>query len=260
MTTQLIEQQNSLFVPLTDFAISEAEEMARCHQSIAKRKDVFDKSVALAGLADWLTYDLGLTADVAMGDFYDPLLRDCHDVADLIVQEMLKIECCIVEDGATDFMISPDVYPEMDSSSNAPRIAYVVVRLPDDLVELEILGFLPAVELASRDLTKPISLSELYASEDLAFEIRAAAFDLDDFGHLEGLVKSDIDDQMMISMICGNLQESSVMRELALKNKKDQQSEELVDSPPEPIDVMEQEQQEKMARVILRRLKLLWQD
>jgi len=256
MTTQLIEQQNSLFVPLTDFAISEAEEMARCHQSIAKRKDVFDKSVALAGLADWLTYDLGLAADVAMGDFYDPLLRDCHDVADLIVQEMLKIECCIVEDGATDFTISPDVYPEMDSR----RIAYVVVRLPEDLVELEILGFLPAIALIDRlDRDGDISLSELYAPEDLTFELRAAAFDLTDFEHLEELVKLDIDPQIMLSMICGNLQDAVAMRELTLKTKQEQ-SGELVDSSPETRDAIAQEQQEKIARVILRRLKAMWQD
>ena len=263
MATQTIEQSQSaqsIFVPLTDWAITKAEEMALCHESISKRRAVFDRAVALAGVTDWLNYDLGLEADVASGDFADPLLRNGSEVADLIVNKDYKIECCIVEDGVTDFTISPDVYPEMDSSSNTPRIAYVVVRLPDDLVELEILGFLPAVELASRDLTKPIFLSELYAPEDLAFEIRAAACDLDDFGHLEDLVKSDIDDQMMISMICGNLQESSVMRELALKNTKDQQSDELVDSLSEPIDVMEQEQQEKMARVILRRLKSLWQD
>ena len=263
MATQTIEQSQSaqsIFVPLTDWAITEAEEMALCHDKPEKRRWVFDRAVALAGITDWLKYDLGLEADVASGDFADPWLRNGSDVADLIVNDAVRIECCIVEEGDTTLQISPDVYPEMDSSSNAPRIAYVVVRLPEDLVELEILGFLPAVELASRDLTKPISLSELYAPEDLAFEIRAAAFDLDDFGHLEDLVKSDIDDQMMISMICGNLQESSVMRELALKNTKDQQSDELVDSLSEPIDVMEQEQQEKMARVILRRLKSLWQD
>jgi hypothetical protein len=254
MTTQLIEQQNSLFVPLTDFAISEAEEMARCHQSIAKRKDVFDKSVALAGLTDWLTYDLGLTADVAMGDFYDPLLRDCHDVADLIVQETLKIECCIVEDGATDFTISPDVYPEMDSSGNALRIAYVVVRLPDDLVELEILGFLPVVELRDRDLTQPIPLSELYSPEDLTYTIRAESFDLGDFSYLEGLIKSDTDDEIMIPMICGNLEEAITTRVLLLKGEVDRDQ-----ASSSSTETIEQEQQEKMARVILRRLKSLWQ-
>lgn len=263
MFTQTIHESQSIFVPLTDFAITEAEEMALCHESIVKRKAVFDRAIALAGVADWLKYDLGFDADVASGDFADPLLRNGSEVADLIVNDAVRIECCIVEDGATDFTVSPDVYPERESSSNAPRIAYLVVRLPEDLVELEVLGFLPVIALIDRDRDRDvdgaIALSELYAPEDLTFEIRAAAFDLDDFGHLEELVKSDIDDQMMISMICGNLQDSPAMREFALKHKKDQQSEELVDSPPEPIDVMEQEQQEKMARVILRRLKSLWQ-
>lgn len=160
----MIEQQErSLFVPLTDFAISEAEEMALCHDAIPKRRSVFDRAVALAGVADWLRYDLGFEADLASGDFADPLLRNGSEVADLIVNDTLKLECCIVEDGDQSFVIAPDAAPELDPA----RIAYVVVRLPDDLVELEVLGFIRTDQLSERDLTSSITLSELEAPEDL---------------------------------------------------------------------------------------------
>jgi len=247
----MIEQQErSLFVPLTDFAISEAEQMALCHDSIPKRRSVFDRAVALAGVADWLRYDLGLEADLASGDFADPLLRNGSEIADLIVNDSLKIECCIVEDGDRSFMISPDAAPGLDPA----RIAYVVVRLPDDLVELEILGFLPAVELRDRDLPRAIPLRELYSPEDLSFEITAATFDLTDFAYLEELVKSDIDDEMMELMICGDLSPEKA----SLTLKKDEPTGDLPTSAPEPSDSMAEEQKGKIAKAILRRLKMLW--
>jgi hypothetical protein len=260
MTTQLLEQQNSLFVPLTDFAITEAEEMARCHQNIAKRKDVFDKSVALAGLADWLGYDLGLVADMAMGDFYDPLLRDCRDVADLVVAETLKIECCIVEDGATDFTIAPDVYPEMDSS----RVAYVVVRLPDDLVELEILGFLRVDHLSGIDLALAIPISELEDPEELqsclAVEMRVLEYS-EQFARL--IAKDFLEKFYRKGQITDTTAEEMLMTSLAGIGARDAgllkgQQESIGSAATVDLAKDEQELRQEAIKVLWSRLKQRW--
>jgi hypothetical protein len=247
MASQLLGTDSSLRVPLSLATLKEAELFALEQESIDKRKQVFGNAVAVNGVADWLRYDLGFDAHVPSGDFYDPLLRSVQDVADLVIDGVGKVECRAILDNADSFILPPETHQG--------RIAYVVVRLPEELVEIEILGFLTS--LAGCDLAQPIAVADLLAPSELPMhlrvEARIASLSLEELAEQFEPLRSR-SDALLSRMIQGAL--SGSMGDGALMLKSNSAGREISES----VDDEDILFQEKLAQEVLRRLRGMWSD
>jgi len=151
MTLQKLTSDNVLYVPLTPLALDRAEIFALEQVHPERRKRVYLKTLAVYSVADWINYEIEgqFIARIPGGDFYDPLLRATLDIGDVEIVGLGKVECCSILDEATNFALAPETLTD--------RIAYIVVRIPEDLIEVELLGFLPSVDIQDDEFLIHIS-------------------------------------------------------------------------------------------------------
>jgi hypothetical protein len=140
----------SLPLPLTQAAQTIAHRFASQQPpQIADR--VRRNTLAVCIVKDYLDL-MGIITDVAASDSWNPVVRLCADVADLVIPQVGSLECRPVGSPATACDVPPETWHD--------RIGYVVVQIDETTQAAALLGFVTTA-------TASISLNQLQSPEAL---------------------------------------------------------------------------------------------
>ncbi|MGD1913165.1 MAG: DUF1822 family protein [Rivularia sp. (in: cyanobacteria)] len=140
----------SFTLPLSFEAHSIAQELAEGISNLEKRNSVYLNSLAVYAVDNYLRC-MEFDTNLKGSDSRNHLAIKLMNVADLIVENIGKLECLPVLSEAEFVEIPPEVWEN--------RVGYVVVQLNDSLKEAKILGF-------TRKVAAEVSLSQLQSLED----------------------------------------------------------------------------------------------
>ena len=173
----------SIFAPITQQEREIAQQFANQQPTPQKAEQVYYNTLAVCSVNNYLRI-MGILTDLGASDSWNPAVRLFHDVADLAVTDVGKLECRSlrrIELGAevaqkpnSNHMQSQSIDTEPTSSpkSTSPvcyipsevhddRIGYVVVQIDDEQQEATLLGFTEKVE------TEELPISQLRSLKDL---------------------------------------------------------------------------------------------
>lgn len=105
--------------------------------TVEKGKQVYLNTLAILGVRSFLDW-LGIETDLNAGDSWHSVIRCFQNVADLVIPNLGKLECRPVLPGETVISLPPEVTED--------RIAYVGVKFQEQLNEVQLLGFYPAID------------------------------------------------------------------------------------------------------------------
>jgi hypothetical protein len=132
-----------------------ARKFAAPQPNAEKNHQVYRNTLAVLAVNTFVQ-ELRYETDLDTGESWHPVLRMFHNVADLVLPGMGKIECCPVQLGESAISL-----PEVREN----RIAYIAVQFAEPFDKVKLLGFIPAVEI--QDETEEISLTNLKPVEEL---------------------------------------------------------------------------------------------
>ena len=132
-----------------------AEKFAASQPTAEQSQQVYRNTLAVLAVNTFVQ-ELRCETDLDAGDSWHPAIRMFHNVADLFLPGIGKIECCPVKVGQQAISL-----PEVREN----RIAYVAVGFAEPFDKVKLLGFMPAAGIG--DDTEEISLSELKPVEEL---------------------------------------------------------------------------------------------
>lgn len=147
-------QQNNLefSVPITQRIHGVAQKFQNQQANAKKAKQVYLNTLAVYATNYYLEC-LGIETDLAASDSWNPVMQVLADVADLVVKGQGKLECCYLLPGEDYCHVPPEVWQD--------RIAYVVVKLNQELTEATLLGYIPQV------ITEKVSIQNLESLDNL---------------------------------------------------------------------------------------------
>jgi hypothetical protein len=145
-----------LTILLSKQAHQDAHKFASQQSTPEKVKQVYTNTLAVYAVRHFLQW-LGIETDLSAGDSWHPVIRCFNDMADLVIPDFGKLECRPVLPGQTAISIPPEVTEE--------RIAYIAVQFQEQLNEVQLLGFYPAIDPQSPP--KTIEISRLQPIETL---------------------------------------------------------------------------------------------
>lgn len=134
-----------------------AQELASRYTIPQKRQRVYLNILTVYAVYRYLKR-LQIETDLEQGDSWNSNMQALFDVADLVLPNIGKLECCPVLPGETAIDLS--LKPTQDD-----LIGYVAVQFSDDLSQVELLGFIPAVR--GEYPPETINLAELKSREVL---------------------------------------------------------------------------------------------
>ncbi len=119
-----------------------------------KGKQVYLNTLVIFATHNFLEW-LGIETDLEMGNSWNPAVRCFHDVADLVIPNLGKLECRPVLLGEKIISLPVEVTED--------RIAYIGVQFEEKLNKVQLLGFYPA----SYPQTQEIEIARLEPIETL---------------------------------------------------------------------------------------------
>ena len=140
----------ALRLPITSEAIAFANQFSQQQPTSAKRAQVSLNTLAVCAVDDYLQM-MGFETNLARGDSWNPLARMCGDTADLVVENIGKLECRPVSPGDLEYSIPPEVWLD--------REGYIFVEIDPAARAATILGFIPQASASVR-------LTQLRSIED----------------------------------------------------------------------------------------------
>jgi hypothetical protein len=118
-----------------------------------KGKQVYLNTLAILAIHDFLEW-LGIESDLETSDSWNPAVRCFHDVADLVIPDLGKIECRPI--------LPKESVVSLPIEVTEDRIAYIAVQFQEQLNEVQLLGFCPATIPQPKEIDianlKPIEL------------------------------------------------------------------------------------------------------
>jgi len=136
-----------LNIQLTKQAHGDGRTFASKQCSQEKAKQVYLNTLAVYAVRSFLEW-LNIETDLAAGDSWNSVIRLFNDVADLVIPNLGKLECRPVLPGETVITLPPEVTED--------RICYIAVQFQEQLNEVQLLGFMPAL-----DPEEPLSQIEI---------------------------------------------------------------------------------------------------
>jgi hypothetical protein len=133
-----------------------ARQFALDQDTTQKGKHVYLNTLAVLAVHSFLDW-LGIENDLETSDSWNPAVRCFHNVADLVVPNIGKIECRPVLPGETIISLPVEVTED--------RIAYVGVQFQEQLNEVQLLGFCRTLD--SETTTETIEIASLEPIETL---------------------------------------------------------------------------------------------
>ena len=151
----MILQQKSLEIPITRKALATAEQFASQQPHPQQHRIVRLNTLAVLAVHDYLEL-MAIETELQESDSWNPVVRLCEDVADLMVRGLGKLECRpLLPDSGTRsiYHLPPEVWEE--------RIGYVVVEIDTDRNRATLLGFTPVTVNGELLLTELQPLTNL---------------------------------------------------------------------------------------------------
>lgn len=129
-----------------------AAEQANPH----KGKQVYLNTLAVYAVQSFLKW-LQIETDLEDGDSWHPIVRSLFDVADLVIPNLGKLECRPVLIGENVLTLPSEVMED--------RIAYIAVGFQEQLNEVQLLGFAPALDPGN--VLTQLAIADLQPLENL---------------------------------------------------------------------------------------------
>lgn len=146
----------NLGVPITTRGREYAKKFAAEQITTAKKTRVYLNTLAVYAVHEYLKIT-EIETNLEASDSWHPVMRQFHDVADLVIPNLGTLECRPVLPGETEVILPPEVTEE--------RIGYLLVGFNEELTEAELLGFLPMFD--PEDAPEEIEIDELEPLESL---------------------------------------------------------------------------------------------
>lgn len=121
-----------LSIPITSESREIAQEFANSIQDTSTSKQVYDNTLAVLAVNDYLTM-LGISTNLKDSESWHPALRLCMDVADLKITGLGHLECRSVPPEAEICVVPTDAWED--------RIGYIAVRIDESQRTATLLGF-----------------------------------------------------------------------------------------------------------------------
>ncbi|MCL6434958.1 MAG: DUF1822 family protein [Leptolyngbyaceae cyanobacterium HOT.MB2.61] len=142
----------ALPLPIAQAAHEAANRFAREQPTPEKAEQVRLNTLAVWVVNDYLQM-MGIPTNREASDSWNPVMRLCVDVADLVIPDVGRLECRPVRAEAQTCPVPPEVWED--------RIGYAVVQLDDRRSEATLLGFVPTAAV------EELPLNQLRSPEDL---------------------------------------------------------------------------------------------
>ena len=185
-----------------------AEKFAASQPNAEKNQQVYRNTLAVLAVNTFVQ-ELRYETDLDAGESWHPVLRMFHNVADLVLPGIGKIECCPVMLGETAISL-----PEVREK----RIAYLAVGFAEPFDKVKLLGFIPAVEIV--DETEEISLTNLKPIEELLDYLDRIELAIPLLqGEIEELLSDLAGDDPVQARVRENLQNKSISEIVAILNQ-----------------------------------------
>jgi hypothetical protein len=129
------ENQHYLTIEITPEHHQTAHKFAVQQGTTEKARKVYLNTLAVYAVQSFLNW-IHIETNLEDSDSWNPAIRCFQDVADLIIPDLGKLECCLLLDDAEFINIPAGIIED--------RIGYVVVKFPDvnqAINQVEILGF-----------------------------------------------------------------------------------------------------------------------
>jgi hypothetical protein len=151
-------QQDYINLNLTENYHQTALKFATEQDNKDKAKQVYLNTLVVNAVNDFITEDLGFTTDLENSYCYNIAVRCFQDVADILIPDLGRIECIILNQNDDQLKVNKAVTED--------RIAYIAVELPNQtLNKVKLLGFYP-LYYPQPDLTE-IKLDQLTPIDQL---------------------------------------------------------------------------------------------
>lgn len=128
-----------LKVPLGQEAHALARQFAAEQATPQKGKQTYLNTLAVYAVHSYLKW-LQIESDLSQGDSWHPFKQALFNVADLVLPDIGKLECRPVQPGESAITLPPEAMEN--------RIGYVAVQFSEHLNEVELLGFVRAVDIS----------------------------------------------------------------------------------------------------------------
>lgn len=133
-----------------------AKKFAIQQDTTEKAKQVYLNTLAVLAVETFLE-EISFPPDLEAGDSWNAGIRCFHDVADLLIPDLGKIECRPILPGDTTISLPIEVLED--------RIAYVAVQFQEELDRVQLLGYHPTLDPESP--SQELEISQLEPIEDL---------------------------------------------------------------------------------------------
>ena len=151
--TTTSEQDNfALTLPITQAARRTAQEFAHQQPTPEKAEQVLLNTLSVWVVNDYLEL-MSIPTDKRVSDSWNPVVRLCADVADLMLPRGGRLECRPVREHQQMCYIPPETWEE--------RVGYVIVQVDESLQFAKLLGFVRSIA------TEELPLSQLQPLSDL---------------------------------------------------------------------------------------------
>lgn len=133
-----------------------AQQFAREQITPEKGKQVYLNTLVVSGVNNYLKC-FSISTNLAQSNCWQPGMRAMFNVADLMLSQFGKLECLGILPQQTTVMIPPEARED--------RIGYLIARFPEELQQLELLGFIPSQMVDFT--TETIELDQLQSLDTL---------------------------------------------------------------------------------------------
>lgn len=185
-----------------------ARKFAASQPNAEKNQQVYRNTLAVLAVNTFVQ-ELRYKTDLDAGESWHPVLRMFHNVADLVLPGIGKIECCPVMLGETAISL-----PQVREN----RIAYLAVGFAEPFDKVKLLGFIPAVEILEE--TEEISLTNLKPIEELLDYLDRIELAIPLLqGEIEELLSDFAGDDPVQARVREKLQNKSIAEIVAILNQ-----------------------------------------
>jgi Protein of unknown function (DUF1822) len=123
----------SISVAIDDYARRYAAQFAAEQVTVAKGKQVYFNTLAVCALSHYLGW-LSIAFSLSQSDCWQPNLRSIFNLSDLFLPDLGCLECRVIVGECEEI--------EIVRSPKDDCLGYVIVRLDEDLLKVNLLGFL----------------------------------------------------------------------------------------------------------------------
>jgi len=142
-----------------------AKKFAIQQDTTEKAKQVYLNTLAVSAVETFLE-EISFPPDLEAGDSWNAAIRCFHDVADLLIPDIGKIECRPVLPGETTISLPTEVLED--------RIAYVIVQFQEELNQVQLLGYYPTIDPESYQELQITKLKPIENLIDYLFRLELA--------------------------------------------------------------------------------------